>query len=122
VVTVTDTAAAEAIRQYKIAKGTQGTALVSEDAVALVEGVLSLFSPGVDSGIVLRAVGGNNTELAYRLLTLYAQATGAAEDDVDAQASDLIADLLVIVDADGTDREYVIDKAREYSDDVIARS
>ena len=117
-----DTAALDAIRQYKTAKGIQGTAVVSEDAVALVESVLSLFSPGVDNGIVWRAVKGNNTELAHRLLTLYARATGVADDDVDVQASDLIADLLVIVDADGTDREYVIDKAREYSDDVIARS
>lgn len=119
---MTDTAAVDAIRSFKAAKGIKGTAIVPGDAVALIEGVMSLFSAGVDDAILWRVVNGNNVDLAHRLLALYAHATGVANDDVDAQAADLIADLLVIVDADGTDREYVIDKAREYSDDAIARS
>ena len=65
---------------------------------------------------------GATERLAEALLSVYARATGIEYDDIDAQASDLIADLLVLVDADGVDREHVIDRAREHSDESIARS
>jgi hypothetical protein len=56
--------------------------------------------------------------MVRRFLADYAEETGAQNDDLHAQVADLIADLLVLTDRDGVDREYVISKACEYADET----
>jgi hypothetical protein len=56
--------------------------------------------------------------MVRRFLADYAEETGAQNDELHAQVADLIADLLVLTDRDGVDREFVIRKACEYADEA----